>query len=278
MDLHQGQPLAPEQVPHLAAALAGLSRRAALPSVPRLYRLGGAGINALAAGSRSHSAIGLSDDCLRLLPARELRAVLAHELSHIAAGDTRLLTVTHLVSYLTRGTAQFILLASGVLLMASGSALLAPWQVVLFVLAIPAAASLHAALAREREFAADHNAVRLTGDRIGLVAALERIENWEQPESPPLLRSHPLPGQRIARLESRRSALAGPAADPFYGCAGPLGGRIATLEITTLESAGTGSRLRRSGGLTMPPEISILSPSSGVMCSSTRSLRGMNTR
>jgi len=215
MDLHRAVPMPAHRHPEIAVTLAGLAERAGLKTPPVLYRLPGPGLNALAAGRAGHSAIGLSDETLSVLPMRELRAVLAHEISHVAAGDTGLLALTCLISRLTQGTAEFALAAAALLLLATGSAALSAGQVVLFVAAVPAMSLLQFALSRNQEFAADLGAVRLTDDPIGLVAALERIEMLEPLDIDGrgggglvrawggLLRSHPPPRQRIARLLDR---------------------------------------------------------------------------
>ena len=215
MELHRAVPIAPPRHPEIATTLAGLAARAGLAAPPALYRLPGDGINALAAGPPGRSAVGLSDETLSALSARELRAILAHEISHVAAGDTRLLALTCLVSKLTQGTAQFALVAALILMASTDTFLLTPWQIAVFTVAAPVVSLLQLALSRNQEFAADLGAVRLTDDPIGLVAALERIEalddhprrlrrGWLMTEGfGGLLRSHPSPRRRIARLLDR---------------------------------------------------------------------------
>jgi heat shock protein HtpX len=82
---------------------------------------------------------------------------------------------------------------------------------------------LQLALSRAREYEADLDAAGLTGDPLGLAAALAKLERfqrgaWEQilmpghrlPE-PSLLRSHPPTAQRIARLRELQAAAPAPA-------------------------------------------------------------------
>lgn len=257
MDMHRADPVAPTQWPAMHATVAALAGRAGLKTPPALYRLPGDGVNALAVGRSGNSAIGLSEDAITTLSARELRAVVAHEISHIAAGDTRLMALTCLLGKLTRCMAQFSLIAAAVLAVSAGSSLLSPHQILVFLTVIPLASLLQLALSRHQEYAADLGTLRLTRDGIGLVAALEHIE------SPPsgrrrrrgarrplavafaaLLRSHPSPRRRIAFAldhlygESRvRSRLAQPVLGPATrslhrgeaarrtpgACAGPAG-------------------------------------------------------
>ena len=190
----------------LAATVSSLAARAGLRHAPTLYRLPGHGINALAAGCTDHTAIALSNESLNALSAREIRAVLAHEIAHLEAGDTRLFALTHLITELTRGAAQLSLFSGLAISLASGASPLSWFQTLLFIVAAPLASLLRLALAHNQEFAADLNAVRLTEDPLGLIAALRRIDGGKQP--PPALilpgtpppSDHPSPRQRIARL------------------------------------------------------------------------------
>jgi len=192
--------------PDLAATVSSLAARAGLGQAPVLYRLPDHGINALAAGCADHTAIALSDESLNALSAREVRAILAHEIAHLEAGDTRLFALTHLITELTRSAAQISLFSGLAIGLASGSSPLSWFQTLLFIVAVPLASLLRLALARNQEFAADLNAIRLTEDPIGLIAALRRIDGREQP--PPALTlpwtrppsDQPSPRQRIARL------------------------------------------------------------------------------
>ncbi len=285
MTLHRAVALTAPPRPDLTATVAGLAALAGLKQTPTLYRLPDGCINALAAGCPGHTAIGLSDDTLTLLSGRELQAILAHEVAHLAADDTRLLAVTCLISRLTQGTAQIALFAGLLVVMASGAAALSAVQVVMFTVSVPAISLLQLALSRNQEFAADLEAIRLTDDPIGLIAALERIEALDDRTFRPpsaitqLLCSHPTPQQRISRLLGRlyrappdQPSLTQPVLDrwPGQGMTPSSDGRPADPPAA--------ARLRRSGGLTMPPDITTLSPSSTVMSSTSRSLRGTNSR
>ena len=131
---------------------------------------------------------------------------MAHEIAHLEAGDTRLFALTHLITELTRGAAQLSLFSGLAISLASGASPLSWFQTLLFIVAAPLASLLRLALAHNQEFAADLNAVRLTEDPLGLIAALRRIDGGKQP--PPALilpwtpppSDHPSPRQRIARL------------------------------------------------------------------------------
>lgn len=224
MRLHRGAELPPWRVPELAAALKEIARRAGLAATPTLYWLPDRAVNAFAAGGPARAAIGLSDGAFRTLSLREMEAVLAHEVAHIATGDTGLLRLTELIAGATRFTALFGLTA-GLLLALTGSAETVPvWTTLAFAAASPAVVLLQLAFARNREFAADLGAVALTGDPFGLISALERIEalgrrGWPwivggaaRMLPPVLLRSHPPTRERVVRL-LRQVQIASPAQD-----------------------------------------------------------------
>lgn len=268
---YRAEPLVPPVGPaDLPATLADYAARAGLRDLPVLYHLPGAGFAAMAVGDSGGSAIALSDDALDGLSARERRAVLAHEVSHIASGDTRLLALTCVISRLGQGAAECTLIAALIFVAAADTPVLSAWQVVGLMIMVPAMSLLHLALSRNREFAADLAAVRLTGDALGLIAALERIEAVEMlPRSGTLarlaclLRSHPSPGRRIASL-----------ADRFY----PAPRGRTSLGWPVFYEVAAAARRRRSGGLTMPPDMTTFSPSSTVMSSTTTSFLGTNSR
>jgi len=65
-------------------ALRKISYRAGLNVAPELYYMPDGAMNSFAVGRRTDSAIAVTDGMLRHLSLRELLAVLAHEVSHIA--------------------------------------------------------------------------------------------------------------------------------------------------------------------------------------------------
>ena len=129
--------------------------------------------------------------------------MLAHEVAHLAAGDTRLMTVGIVLLRVTQFCALLGLLAAFVLLLLTGDPEVAPlWLLFLLGAATPAAAMLHLALSRNREFAADLHAAQLTGDAVGLARALERIERCQRGagHGHRWLRTHPPTAERVDRL------------------------------------------------------------------------------
>lgn len=84
----------PPEDPALVEVVAELSELAALRTTPPLLVLPGVEPNAFAYGiGRDSSAIAVTQGMIDLLDPAELRGVLAHELSHVANEDTRLIAL-----------------------------------------------------------------------------------------------------------------------------------------------------------------------------------------
>src|SRR6185436_10094038 len=81
--------------------LTDLARRAGLPEAPRLYVIPSKLMNAFAVGRRDQSAIAVTDTLARTLTPRELAGVLAHEISHIAHEDVKVMALADMVSRFT---------------------------------------------------------------------------------------------------------------------------------------------------------------------------------
>ncbi len=216
MRMYGAQRLTREQAPRLVAMVEALSRRAGLPRAPELYYIPSNLINAFSAGRQDDAVIAVSDGLLKVLDERELTAVLAHEVSHIRSDDTWVMGVADLFSRLTSVLSlfgQLLLLINLPLLLLSNVHI--NWLAILLLVAAPTLSALaQLGLSRTREYDADLNAVRLTGDPDALASALVKIDRYsgaflEQilfpgrglPE-PSWLRTHPATEERVARIMS----------------------------------------------------------------------------
>jgi heat shock protein HtpX len=238
MSLYHARPIAYGEAAGLYQIVEELSRRAGLQRLPKLYYLPTRVMNAFTSGSRNAAAIAVSDGLLRAMSPREVAGVLAHEVSHLANGDTRVMSFADLVSRVT-GTLS---LAGKITLLASLPLWLltetdVPWLLILVLLVAPTLSSLiQLALSRSREYEADRTAAELSGDPDGLAAALLKLERgqgriWARsmlpgyriPEPSPL-RTHPPTGERVRRLRElrEREFLPLPVAGPARGT--PFGG------------------------------------------------------
>ena len=193
-----------------------LTVRAELPAPPRLYIIPSPILNAFATGKQDSAAITVTYGMLKTLSLRELAGVLAHEISHIRNNDLGIMGLADLMSRATlvMSYVAFFLLFVNFPLMAAGAKPV-PWLAIgLLYLAPTAMGLLQLALSRAREFDADLEGARLSGDPEGLASALLKLERrqgrfWEDMflggrriPDPSLLRSHPKTEERVARLQA----------------------------------------------------------------------------
>lgn len=214
LHVYQARLIQPQHSPQVFSILQGISDRAALPRTPRLYWIPSRTLNAFAVGSRNNAAIAITDGLLRTLNPRELAGVIAHEVSHIRNNDLQLMTLADLFTRLTHSLSLLgILIITFTLpLMITTETSISLWGLILLVVSPSISALLQFGLSRVREFDADLDAVRLTGDPRGLASALARIDQqsvnlWQRiimpnyhNQQPSVLRTHPDTTTRIERL------------------------------------------------------------------------------
>ncbi len=213
------RPLDEREAPRMAGILRDLARRAEVP-VPSLWLVPGRSPNAFTIGRDPATAsVVVSTGLLERLDARSMAAVLAHEVAHIRNRDILLqsfaASITSMLRSAGRAMGLLVLLAFPILVLTMPRALLL-WA--LLTVAPMLALLLQMALSRQREFAADAEAARLTGDPEGLAVALRRIDTAEGSPLRWLLgprgggdvatpwSSHPATAERVARLRAMASA------------------------------------------------------------------------
>jgi heat shock protein HtpX len=203
--------LEPAMAPGLHAAVAMLAARGGLPRPPALVVVNNPTVTAFSVGGAKDSAIGVSNRLLYKLDAHELEGIVAHEMSHIIAGDVTLFALSQVIARIGRalalaGFALFVLF--GVL----GGGPISLAALLLVCVAPLGMAMMQSALSRNREYDADRAAARLIGDPHGLAKALERIDAdrhgemqrffspFSEQRLPSFLRTHPPVAARVARL------------------------------------------------------------------------------
>lgn len=217
--VYGARPLSHQEAPGLYGMIAELARHAGLAAVPALFYIPSGIAQAMTVGHDRDSAIGLTDGLIRMLSGREIKAVLAHELSHIRHRDLWLLELASAASRLTRlfSTLGIVLIVLYLPLLLVGQAQVPLSVVLLLILAPSVSTLLQLTLARTREFDADVGAVELTGDPQALASALRKlerlqgglIEGFMRPRPGwlgRLLRTHPDTEERVARLAALASA------------------------------------------------------------------------
>lgn len=160
--------------------LENVSIAAGVPT-PALYVVQDSAPNAFAVGTNpKNAAVAVTTGLLELMNRRELEGVLAHELAHIKNKDTKVSTIAVLAIALVTTIADISLRAAfhtrgrskdsnQLQLVMIGIALGT------YLLAVPSALLLRAALSRQREELADETAVEITRNPAGLRSALEKL-------------------------------------------------------------------------------------------------------
>ncbi len=149
-----------------------LARSAGLP-MPKVYMVETGQPNAFATGRNpANASIAVTRGIVDLLDARELRAVIAHELAHVKNRDTLIMTITATIAGALGMLANFAMFTGGRREQPVG-----PLGTLAVVILAPLAAMLvQFAISRTREYAADHIGAELCDDPDALASALEKID------------------------------------------------------------------------------------------------------
>jgi len=172
--------LDPDQLRPLRRLVENVSIAAGLPTTPEVRIVDDPSPNAFAAGLRpGTSYLGVTTGLLRVMPKRELEAVLGHEISHVRNRDTYLMTMATIFAGVIALIADIgfrMLLYGGGRSRRGGGALVAVLAVVGLLLAPYAALLLRMSLSRRREFLADAGSAELLNDAEAMALALRRLQ------------------------------------------------------------------------------------------------------
>jgi heat shock protein HtpX len=174
-----------EQAPDLHAMVERLCAMADLPK-PRVAIIPSDVPNAFATGrSPKHAAVAVTEGLWRRLEPREVEAVLAHELSHVANRDVLIMTVASFFAMLAAMLTRFGLYAGmfggfggGQRNNNSNNNNQVPVWLIIFavsVLTYVISFILIRTISRYREYAADRGSALITGAPENLMSALQKI-------------------------------------------------------------------------------------------------------
>lgn len=180
---------------HFYTLVQDLAARAGLP-MPRVYVIDEAQPNAFATGRNpDHAAVAATTGIMQLLSERELRGVMAHELTHVKNRDTLISTVSASIAGAISALANFGLFFGGRDSEGrSGNPLLA---IAIMIVAPIAAMLIQMAISRAREFGADAGGAEISGDPQALASALRKIEAYARGLPMPAAEAHPETAQMM---------------------------------------------------------------------------------
>lgn len=196
--------------PEFVGMVQDLAQQAGLP-MPRVYIIQEDAPNAFATGrDYEHAAVAATTGLLRLLAAREVRGVMAHELAHVKHRDTLISTISATMAGAISALANFAMFFGG--RDSEGKPVNPVVSILVMILAPLAASLIQMAISRAREFEADRGGAELCQDPLALADALTKLDHYAKgtlfqaaeahPETAQMMIMNPLSGAGLAGLFS----------------------------------------------------------------------------
>lgn len=226
--MYGAQPLDEVSFANIYRMVEELCRQSRMP-MPKLWYVNSSVANAFATGRNpAHASVAVTQGILEILDERELRGVLAHEISHVKNRDilvgTIAATMATAIGYLANMIQWAFIFGAG----SRNKEERGGWGALLIAMIMPIAAALiQLAISRSREFLADETGARCCKDPLALASALEKLHTsaeraHQAPPSPAhaataslfivypfsaggvlkLFSTHPPMEERVARLKA----------------------------------------------------------------------------
>jgi heat shock protein HtpX len=206
--------------PEIYNIIRELTQKMQLP-MPKVYIINTATPNAFATGRNpAHSAVALTTGIIDLLTLRELKGVIAHELSHIKNRDTLISVVAATIAgaiFTLARMAQWALMFGGSDRRDRNANPLSIIGLLVLVIIAPLAAMIiQLAISRSREYEADRSAGLVTEEPLSLADALKKLEEGikrvpltnSSPTTAHMFIVNPLKGENFLTLFSTHPPIA----------------------------------------------------------------------
>jgi heat shock protein HtpX len=207
LSMYNAQEVDEASSPYLYNIVRELAANAGLP-MPRVYIINEDQPNAFATGRNpEHAAVAATSGILRMLTARELRGVMAHELTHVQHRDILISTIAATMAGAISALANFAMFFGG---RDEEGRPVNPLAGILVAILAPLAAMLiQMAISRAREFEADRGGAEISRDPLALAGALEKIEAYARGIPMPSAEAHPETAQMMILNPLSGGGLAG---------------------------------------------------------------------
>ena len=229
----KAKPVAEGELPEVRKMMRELAQLYDVPE-PRLYLIPSEQPNAFATGRNpKHSAVAVTQGMLRHMPNDQVRAVIAHEFSHISNRDILVMSIAAMISASIAWIANILQFS----LLFGGSNRDNPLGIVgalaAMIIAPLAAMLLQMAVSRQREYLADATAANVLGEGRSLADALGTLQRGT--EAVPLKVN---PAMASLYIASPMASMRGKGVSSLFSTHPPIEERIRRLKELDQEIGG----------------------------------------
>ncbi len=208
LKMYNAQEVDETSAPQLYAMVKELAEKAQMP-MPKVYLINEDQPNAFATGRNpENAAVAATTGIMKILSARELRGVMAHELAHVKHRDILISTISATMAGAISTFANFAMFFSSRDEHGRPTNPIASMAVAM--IAPIAAMVIQMAISRAREFEADRGGAEICGDPKALADALTKIDRFAKgipmdtadahPATAQMMIMNPLSGGRMSGL------------------------------------------------------------------------------